>query len=160
MVGIHNFADGKAFNEKTVPGCVFGNFPATYHVAGAALASMAADYVKFAQMLLNGGKADNGTVVLSEKTLKLMSTPVLDDKRSDNTLWGLGVRVIVKPGNTLPVGCFGWSGAYGTHFWIDPVNKVAAVYMKNSAYDGGAGNQSANEFEKDIMNSFKLKIIK
>ncbi len=160
MVGIHNFADGKAFNEKTVPGCVFGNFPATYHAAGAALASTAADYVKFAQMLLNGGKAEDGTVILSEETLKLMSTPVLDDKRSDNTLWGLGVRVIVKPGNTLPVGCFGWSGAYGSHFWIDPVNKVAAVYMKNSAYDGGAGNQSANEFEKDIMNSFKLKIIK
>ena len=160
MVGIHNFADGKAFNEKTVPGCVFGNFPATYHAAGAALASTAADYVKFAQMLLGGGKADDGTLVLSEESLKLMSTPVLDDKRSDNTLWGLGVRVIFKPGNTLPVGCFGWSGAYGTHFWIDPVNKVAAVYMKNSAYDGGAGNQSANEFEKDIMNSFRLKIIK
>lgn len=152
MVGIHNFADGKAFNEKTVPGCVFGNFPATYHAAGAALASTTADYVKFAQMLLNGGKAEDGTVILSEKALKLMSTPVPDDKRSDDTLWGLGVRVIVKPGNALPVGCFGWSGAYGTHFWVDPVNKIVAVYMKNSAYDGGAGNQSANEFEKDVMN--------
>ncbi len=160
MVGIHNFADGKAFNEKTVSGCVFGNFPATYHAAGAALASTASDYVKFAQMLLNSGKAEDGTVILSEKTLKLMSTPVLDDKRSDNTLWGLGVRVIVKPRNTLPVGCFGWSGAYGSHFWIDPVNKVAAVYMKNSSFDGGAGNMSANEFEKDIMNSLKLKKIK
>ena len=160
MVGIHNFADGKAFNEKPVPGCVFGASPATYHAAGSALASTANDYIKFAQMLLNGGKAEDGTVILSEDTLKLMSTPVPDDKRSDNTLWGLGVRVIVKTGNTLPVGCFGWSGAYGSHFWIDPVNKVAAIYMKNSAFDGGAGNQSANEFEKDIMNSFKLKRIK
>lgn len=160
MVGVHNFVDGKAFNDKTVPGCVFGSLPVTYHAAGAGLASTADDYMKFAQMLLNGGKAEDGTVILSEETLKLMSTPVPDDKRADNTLWGLGVRVIVKPGNTLPVGCFGWSGAYGSHFWIDPVNKVAAVYMKNSSFDGGAGNMSANEFEKDIMKSFKLKKIK
>ena len=157
MVGIHNFADGKAFNEKTVPGCVFGGFPATYHAAGAALASTTADYVKFAQMLLDGGRAEDGTVILSEETLRLMSTPVPDEKRADDCLWGLGVRVVVKPGNTLPVGCFGWSGAYGSHFWVDPVNKLAAVYMKNSAYDGGAGNKSACEFEKDIMKSFNQK---
>ena len=156
MVGIHNFADGKAFNEKTVPGCVFGGFPATYHAAGAALASTTADYVKFAQMLLNGGRAQDGTVILSKEALGLMSTPVPDEKRADDWLWGLGVRVIVKPGNILPVGCFGWSGAYGTHFWVDPANKIAAVYMKNSAYDGGAGNQSATEFEKDIVNSLYL----
>ena len=160
MVGIHNFADGKVFTEKGAAGCVFGSFPVTYHAAGAGLASTADDYMKFALMLLNGGKAEDGTVVLSEETLKLMSTPVADDTSAGNNRWGLGVRVIIKPGDTLPVGCFGWSGAYGTHFWIDPVNKVAAVYMKNSAYDGGAGNQSANEFEKDIMKSFKLKKIK
>lgn len=160
MVGLHNFADGKAFNEKTNPGCVFGTFPTSYHAAGGALASTANDYIKFAQMLLNGGKAEDGTVILSEDTLKLMSTPVPDDKRTGDNRWGLGVRVIVKPGNTLPVGSFGWSGAYGTHFWVDPMNKVAAVYMKNSAYDGGAGNQSASEFEADIMNSFKFKKIK
>lgn len=160
MVGVHNCADGKAFNSITVPGCVFGNFPATYHAAGAALASTANDYIKFAKMLLNGGKAEDGTVILSEETLRLMSTPVPDDKRAGDTRWGLGVRVIVKPGNTLPVGSFGWSGAYGSHFWVDPVNKVAAVYMKNSAFDGGAGNKSATEFEKDIMKSFKLRKIK
>lgn len=160
MVGIHNFANGKVFNESGAPGCVFGAFPVTYHAAGAALASTADDYMKFALMLLNGGKAEDGTVILSEETLKLMSTPVSDDKSTGDTRWGLGVRVIVKPGNTLPTGCFGWSGAYGTHFWIDPMNKIAAVYMKNSAYDGGAGNQSANEFEKDIMNSFMFRIIK
>ncbi len=159
MVGVHNLVDGKAVNDATVPGCVFASFPVTYHAAGAGLASTANDYIKFAQMLLNGGKAEDGTVILSEKTLKLMSTPVPDDKRADNTLWGLGVRVIVKPGNTLPVGCFGWSGAYGSHFWIDPVNKIAAVYMKNSSFDGGAGNKSANEFERDIMDSFKLKAV-
>ena len=160
MVGLHNLVDNKVINEKTAPGCVFGNFPASYHAAGAALASTANDYVKFAMMLLNGGKAEDGTVVLSEKTLKLMSTPVPDDTRKGDTRWGLGVRVIVKPGNTLPVGSFGWSGAYGTHFWVDPLNKIVAVYMKNSAFDGGAGNKSAVEFEQDIMNSIIFRTVK
>ena len=72
-----------------------------------------------------------------------------------NERWGLGVRVIVKDAyQTLPVGTFGWSGAYGSHFWIDPVNKVAAVYMKNSLFDGGAGNESARNFEKAVNDSF------
>ena len=50
----------------------------------------------------------------------------------------------------LPIGCFGWSGAYGSHFWIDPENKLFAVYMKNSKVDGGAGNESAVNFEKAV----------
>ena len=57
MVGIHNFADGRVFTENGASGCVFGSFPVTYHAAGAGLASTAEDYMKFALMLLNGGKA-------------------------------------------------------------------------------------------------------
>ena len=72
-----------------------------------------------------------------------------------NERWGLGVRVIVEESyKTLPVGTFGWSGAYGSHFWVDPTNKVAAVFMKNSLFDGGAGNESARNFEKAVNDSF------
>ena len=72
-----------------------------------------------------------------------------------NERWGLGVRVIVKEAyGDLPVGAFGWSGAYGSHFWIDPINRVTAVFMKNSLFDGGAGNQSARNFEKAVNASF------
>ena len=70
---------------------------------------------------------------------------------SDNQQWGLGVRVITQ--NTyphLPVGAFGWSGAYGTHFWVDPDNQITAVYMKNSHYDGGSGANTAAKFEEDV----------
>jgi CubicO group peptidase (beta-lactamase class C family) len=51
----------------------------------------------------------------------------------------------------LPRGSFGWSGAYGTHFWVDPVNKITAIYMKNSDYSGGAGCTTAEIFEDDVM---------
>lgn len=157
FVKVHNFENGKATNAETTFGCVFGNFPATYHAAGAALCSTAYDYLKFAQMLANGGKAQDGTVIVSENTLKLLSTAV-SDNGSGTTLWGLGVRVIAKPGDTLPVGSYGWSGAYGSHFWIDPTNNIVAVYMKNSAYDGGAGNKSASEFEEDVMDSLSFSL--
>ena len=69
--------------------------------------------------------------------------------RSD-TQWGLGVRVITKEGHpTLPKGSFGWSGAYGSHFWVDPVNKITAVFMKNSLFDGGV-SASGRRFEEAV----------
>ena len=69
----------------------------------------------------------------------------------------LGMRVITAEQcekQPMTKGCFGWSGAYGTHFWIDPVNKLFAVYMKNSRIDGGAGNESALKFEQAVYTAF------
>ncbi len=146
--------DGKGFNEKSVPGCVFGTIPVTYPLAGGGLASTAEDYMKFAEMLLNFGKAADGTQIVSEKMIELMRTPVLgDDIMPGFQKWGLGVRVITGDDSTLPVGTFGWSGAYGTHFWIDPENRIAAVYMKNSSFEGGAGARTANNLEEDVYKS-------
>lgn len=162
MVSIHSVDSlGKPSELETAEGCVFGNIPDTYPAAGAGLASTASDYSLFASMLLNGGVGRNGERILKETSVKLMATPVpeMDNimGKSASWKWGLAVRVITG-NNTLPVGSFGWSGAYGTHFWIDPVNRIAAVYMKNSTL-GGAGCDTANEFEKDVMNSFKAEFI-
>ena len=79
-----NEATGKyeAFDTKVADGCVFAAFPPTYHAAGAGLASTAEDYLKFAQMLLNKGKAEDGTVVMSEKAVELMMTPVIDTRKT------------------------------------------------------------------------------
>ena len=55
----------------------------------------------------------------------------------------------------LPLGCFGWSGAYGTHFWVDPENRIAAVYMKNSRHDGGGDAITSAEFEEDVTKALK-----
>lgn len=147
--------EGKNYDVQKKAGCVFESFPAAYHAAGAALASTAPDYAKFAQMFLDGGKSADGKKVISEESLALYSTPVVDDTVMPGIIkWGLGVRVVTGEGYVLPDGAFGWSGAYGTHFWIDPVNNIIAVHMKNSAYDGGAGSQTGNEFEVDVMRSF------
>ena len=115
-----------------------------YFSGGACLVGTA--YATFASMLLNGGEY-NGVRILSEDSLLKMKTPYRLWRNNEN--WGLGVRVILKDKN-LPEGAYGWSGAYGTHFWVDDQNKIIAVYMKNSYYDGGSGALSACRFEEDV----------
>ncbi len=155
MIGIHNrTGDGKSVPADSTPGTVFANFPTTYYCAGGGLASTAEDYSKFAEMLLNGGVGANGVRILSAESVRLMRTPVVDDSiMAGSQKWGLGVRVITDDKYTLPEGSFGWSGMYGSHFWIDPTNRITAVYMKNSLYDGGAGSKTSVQFEKDVMDS-------
>ena len=96
---------------------------------------------------------------MCEESVQLLSTPqVCENIMPGTTRWGLGVRVIVNNEHPiLPKGCFGWSGAYGSHFWIDPTNNLFAVFMKNSKHDGGAGNCSANNFEAAVYNSLIAK---
>ncbi len=92
---------------------------------GGGLVSTAADYMRFSQMLLNGGELD-GVRILGKKTVELMRYP------HHNNRFGLGFRIITdeNPPNTLEsVGSFSWSGAAATTFWIDPHEEVVAVLM-------------------------------
>ena len=154
MVAMHNRVNGQNAEFEMPEGCIFENVPATHYLGGAGLVSTLHDYCSFAKMLLNKGKTDKGQI-LQEESVALLSSPQISGKiMPGDTRWGLGVRVIVDNGHPdLPKGCFGWSGAYGSHFWIDPANNIFAVYMKNSKYDGGAGNQSANKFENAVYAS-------
>ena len=126
--------------DDTVPGCIFESYPVTNPLGGAGLVSSLADYVKFSQMLLH-----NGGNILSPEAVKTMSTVQLPP-------FGCGVRVIGE-NNRLPKGSYGWSGAYGTHFWVDPTNGIVAIYMKNSRKDGGSGAVTAAHFEEDVYAS-------
>lgn len=154
IIAMHNNVDGKSTVTKMKGDCVFEYYPCTHYLGGAGLLSTLDDYSEFAKMLLNKGKA-NGKQILREETFDLLHTPFVSEEiMPSSERWGLGVRVIVGDDyKYLPVGAFGWSGAYGTHFWIDPTNDIAAVYMKNSLFDGGAGNESARNFEKAVSDS-------
>ena len=154
VVDMHDKKDEGSVVAPMTTGCVFGNVPVTHYLGGAGLVSTLQDYCNFAKMLLNGGQGENGRVI-SKTSVKLLSAPqVSEDVMPGTARWGLGVRVIADDGHSfLPKGCFGWSGAYGTHFWIDPANNIFAVYMKNSLYDGGAGNESGNKFEAAVYSS-------
>ena len=158
MVAMHNKVNGENAVAQMPAGCIFEDFPSTHYLGGAGLVSTLSDYGKFAKMLLNKGATDKGAI-LQEKTFKQLCTPqVSKDIMPGNARWGLAVRVITEDAYPyLPKGSFGWSGAYGSHFWIDPVNNIFAVYMKNSKFDGGAGNESAVKFEKAVYSSFATK---
>jgi CubicO group peptidase (beta-lactamase class C family) len=113
---------------------------------GGGLASTAADYVRFSQMLLNGGELD-GVRLLSPHTVALMTTdhlppgtPIglggqfgsLKPDLEDGQGFGLGFAVRVAPGhNPYPgsVGEFYWVGATGTVFWVDPKERLIAIMM-------------------------------
>lgn len=155
MITMHNLADGKSCVGETFQDCIFCDVPSSHYLGGAGLFSTARDYSHFAEMLLNRGRY-GGAHILPGKLVDLMGTAHAPESiMPGNERWGLGVRVITEDAyRILPVGAFGWSGAFGTHFWVDPVNRITAVYMKNSLYDGGSGAVTSYHFEEDVHASF------
>jgi len=115
---------------------------------GSGLLSTASDYVRFCQMLLNGGEL-GGARLLAPPTIALMTSDHLtpETRRSPSTPalfgalaptpefglgFGLGFAVRTHSGrNPLPgsVGDFSWSGVTGTYFWIDPQKELIAILM-------------------------------
>jgi CubicO group peptidase (beta-lactamase class C family) len=110
--------------------------PKKYFSGGAGLVSTAQDYARFAQMLLNGGELD-GVRLLSPKTIELMTVSHTSDLPPAGLLgggsnFGLGFRVATDlgAGQTLgSEGMYGWSGIYGTTFWVDPKERLIGVMM-------------------------------
>ena len=107
---------------------------------GGGLVSTAADYLRFCQMLLNGGELD-GTRILTAKTVQEMTTNSLPPDiqfASDvvgpkaGSSWGLGFAIRTDPTSShIPgsVGSYTWGGVWGTYFWIDPAEKLIALQM-------------------------------
>jgi CubicO group peptidase (beta-lactamase class C family) len=121
---------------------------------GGGLVSTAADYLRFCQMLLNGGELD-GSRILSPETVQLMTTNSLPpDIRFAQDLigpaagasWGLGFAIRTDPeASQVPgsVGSFTWGGVWGTFFWIDPAEKLIAVQMIQVAPDASGPYRTA-----------------
>ncbi|MEX1257796.1 MAG: serine hydrolase domain-containing protein [Gemmatimonadota bacterium] len=110
--------------------------PTSYFGGVAGLSSTAADYFRFAQMILNGGELD-GVRILSPTTVNLMisnhtgNLPIYI-RGADAYGFGLGFSMITDPAKafeTLTPGSFGWGGAWGTVFWIDPTERTISIMM-------------------------------
>ena len=97
------------------------------------------DYFRFAQMVLNGGEA-NGKRLLKTSTVQLMRTNVLAQGVAVDTYgpaqpglgFGLDFAIVMDPAaaNTPEArGSFYWGGAFGTWFWLDPVNDMVVIGM-------------------------------
>jgi len=102
----------------------------SYFSGGAGLSSTPLDYVRFSQMLLNGGILD-GNRLLSRKSVELMRTARADIDRDGSVDFGLGFYItkLEKTGELGSNGSYSWGGAFNTSFWIDPAEGLVAVIM-------------------------------
>ncbi|MBM3773026.1 MAG: beta-lactamase family protein [Acidimicrobiia bacterium] len=133
--GIRPMKDPEQFGNTSMSPVQYYKAPKRYFSGGAGLASTASDYVRFAQMLLNGGELD-GVRLLSPKTVDAMRVSHTEDlhgvEGGPGSGFGLGFRVVTDLGDSQmngSVGMYGWSGIYGTNFWIDPKEKLVAIMM-------------------------------
>jgi CubicO group peptidase (beta-lactamase class C family) len=115
--------------------------------------SSAEDYLQFAQMLANRGEV-KGKRLLGPKTVELMSSVFVPDTlpgRAKGRGFGLSVQVIsdhIAANTAISNGSFGWDGAFGTHFWVDPKEKIVGLFMVQAA----GPNRSMNpDFENAVM---------
>lgn len=143
-----------------LPKAGFVDFKEGQVSGGAGLFSSLEDYSRFAGMLLNYGTYE-GNCILKKETVKEMIRPQLGKDIpgiSEYFNWGLSMRVCEKQSQNqpLPDGSYGWSGAYGTHFWIDPKNNIAGIYMMNLANGGGFGEPASMEFERNTYFPMEL----
>jgi len=148
---------GLYFSDMNGLKIVGSEFNAENYFSGAAgLFSTINDYSHIAEFFLNQGFFE-GKQILSEETFRIMTTPLIHSGwpgTNDHEGWCFGMRFIEHP-HVLPQGCYGWSGAYGTHFWIDPLNKLYAIFMMNLKNAGGANCQTLNNFERLVYQSIE-----
>ena len=110
---------------------------------GAGALSTAMDYLRFGQMLLNGGELD-GARVVSRSTIKLMTSDHLGTRvaapfQPGELLLGtpgytFGLGFAVRQGDGVAgvsgsAGEFLWAGYAGTFFWVDPKEEIVGIYM-------------------------------
>jgi CubicO group peptidase (beta-lactamase class C family) len=128
-------ADGRLKPVKTTESFNhdFSTKPA-FLSGGGGLVSTAADYMRFCQMLLNGGQL-NGVRLLAPRTVEMMRTNVLAPGLhigSPGAGFGLDFGVYTDPiaaGGYYSPGTYFWGGAAGTWFWIDPASDLIVIGM-------------------------------
>jgi CubicO group peptidase (beta-lactamase class C family) len=150
IASLYRVADGTLTRVDSKP--IWMN-SATYLSGGGGLMSSAEDYLQFGQMLANRGEL-NGKRLLGPKTVELMSSVFVPDTlpgRAKGRGFGLSVQVIsdhIAANTPISDGSFGWDGAFGTHFWVDPKEKIVGLFMVQTS----GPNRSMNpDFENAVM---------
>jgi CubicO group peptidase (beta-lactamase class C family) len=127
----------------------------TFFSGGGGLWSTAEDYLQFAQMLVNGGEL-NGKRLLGPRTVQLMASNHVGDLYSQAGAarrgmgFGLTVEVVADPveaNRRQSKGSFGWDGAFGTHFWVDPEEKLTGILLIQQGLNAALNR----DFENAIM---------
>jgi CubicO group peptidase (beta-lactamase class C family) len=141
----------KGLTKAATPNDALGR--GIYFRGSGGLYSTAEDYIPLGMMLASGGDL-NGRQLLGRKTVEMLRAVHVKDTlpgRPAGEGYGLSVRVITDHaarGTLLSDGTFGWSGAQGTHFFVDPKEELVGVMMVQTS-----NNEIQREFEDLVAQS-------
>jgi CubicO group peptidase (beta-lactamase class C family) len=143
-------AEGDGFEVIDAPDASEYLNPQRVPSGGGGLVSTTNDYLRFAQMLLNTGELD-GVRLLGRKTIEWMTANHLPpnvhpwDEPTAGFGLGFGVSLGLGGRNLGSIGSYGWGGAAGTRFWVDPREELVGLFMIQ--FMPGGHYSIADEFE-------------
>ncbi len=116
--------NGKLIPASPIQSLRFYNQDNAYFSGGGGLCSTVDDYLKFCKMLLNKGELDGARIVKAETINEMFTNQLAKIERPPGRQFefGLGFR-------KFPQGDFGWGGAAGTRFWVNPTKQTAVIFM-------------------------------
>jgi CubicO group peptidase (beta-lactamase class C family) len=164
LAAAYTYYDDKGLNPFPKTPITEGpfNYSADYPYAGprklfsggAGLVSTAADYARFCQVMLDGGKAGDKRL-LSRKSVELMTHDQLG-KISSEWSFGLGFGIEGEKGPLQELGSpgeYNWGGFFYTGFWIDPKEKMIVIFMAQLHPDGYLKlNQQVHQLAEQAIN--------
>lgn len=132
----------------------------TYFSGGTGLISTARDYMRFVQMILNGGILEE-VRLLSPKSVELMTSNSIGDlysafRHNSGDKFGLGFGIRTERGTydeLESIGTFGWDGAYYTRFFIDPSEELIGIFLSQCAGCWGQDHDLATKFRVLVFES-------
>jgi len=135
-----------------------GNFsrPPIFESGGGGLVSTADDLLAFGKMMLNNG-AYNGQQILSRPSIELMTTDHITPAQKaaspffenfwDTRGWGFGLSIVTKRQDLSDVpGRYGWDGAFGTSWYVDPKEELIGIFLVQRRPDVLAIPAVTNDF--------------
>lgn len=127
-----------------------------YPSGGSGLYSTVPDDLRLAQMLAGGGSLDGVRILPAEPVEEIRRAQLVPGLPGPQPGpgWDLLVRQVCDPaaaGSSLPENSYGWSGAYGTQFWVSPESELSAAWMMSLTSAGGAGDPEVFAFEAYII---------
>lgn len=130
-----------------------------YPCGSGGLFSTVEDQEKLAAMLCAEGSYQ-GTAYLKPETVRLMAAeaPAMHLEPEPGYVWGLGVKIRQdkeKGGFEATEGTYGWSGAFGTHLFVSPKDKLDCVFVSNRSDAGGSGFYISHKVEEMVFKTFR-----
>lgn len=132
-----------------------GHIGPNYTSGSAGLYATIQDYDRFVQMLANEGELD-GVRILKPQTVHSMRGEGACEHLEfhPGLTWGLGMVIRQEPEKAhspARKGTFGWSGHFGTHFFISPADQLSVVFAMNRADAGGADSYISKKLEELVF---------